>query len=405
MKDPLDKVLDEARRHLGTSEARDVDWKAVDRELFARIQEEQAVEQSRFAPVVGRGRWTRVVAATAAAAAVFGFMVLDGREHGRESSQRGGDSGGGRVVSLEGEGQMLIDGRPVARGATLRLGDVIEVRGGPVTVERPGKLTMRIEPGSRAAVTHTDGALVLALAEGAVEAQVVPVPNGEAFAVDIAGARVAVHGTHLRVARIGEHVDVDLNEGVVVVGHAPRAGMVVGSLVTAPAHAEFTAADLSGTLSVTHDGAAVRPPVALGPASPVATLAPPASPASPLPGATPPVVAPGVAPHPASAVVAHVDPRPSAAGATPAVAPVEATPEQVVTNAVRACMSERPHAENVTVVVRTTLHLDLADDGTVRAARFEPPVAPDVNGCASPAIYKARFAHGGSTSIEVDFSN
>jgi hypothetical protein len=57
------------------------------------------------------------------------------------------------------------------------------------------------------------------------------------------------------------------------------------------------------------------------------------------------------------------------------------------------------------VVVSTTLHLDLNDDGTVHAARFEPPVAPDVNGCAAPAIYRARFPHGGAATLPVDFSN
>ena len=49
--------------------------------------------------------------------------------------------------------------------------------------------------------------------------------------------------------------------------------------------------------------------------------------------------------------------------------------------------------------------LDLADDGSVRAARFEPPVAPDVNVCASPSIYRARFPHGGTATIRVDISN
>ena len=73
------------------------------------------------------------------------------------------------------------------------------------TVDRPGKLTLVLERGTRATITHSQGALVLALDEGAVEAQVVPVPSGEAFAVDVGSSRVAVHGTHLRVARAGGH--------------------------------------------------------------------------------------------------------------------------------------------------------------------------------------------------------
>ena len=67
-------------------------------------------------------------------------------------------------------------------------------------------------------------------------------------------------------------------------------------------------------------------------------------------------------------------------------------------------MAEQPRTDNVTVVVSTTLRLDLADDGTVRLARFEPPVAPDVNACSAQAIYRERFGHSGTVTIPVDFS-
>jgi hypothetical protein len=56
----------------------------------------------------------------------------------------------------------------------------------------------------------------------------------------------------------------------------------------------------------------------------------------------------------------------------------------------------------VTVVVSTTVRLGVGADGSVTSARFDPPVAPDVNACASAVIYKTRFAHGGSVSIPVD---
>ncbi len=66
-------------------------------------------------------------------------------------------------------------------------------------------------------------------------------------------------------------------------------------------------------------------------------------------------------------------------------------------------MTERPRAENVKVVVSTRLHLELFDDGTVRSARFDPPVAADVNTCAAALIYKSRFASPGSVEIPIDF--
>jgi hypothetical protein len=68
-------------------------------------------------------------------------------------------------------------------------------------------------------------------------------------------------------------------------------------------------------------------------------------------------------------------------------------------------MAEGLHADDVTVVVSTTLYLQLNDDGTVRIARFEPPVAPDVNACAAQAIYSTRFGHGGGAAIPVSFKN
>jgi hypothetical protein len=83
----------------------------------------------------------------------------------------------------------------------------------------------------------------------------------------------------------------------------------------------------------------------------------------------------------------------------------EADPETSIANAVRACMAERPSAENVKIVVSTVLHLELGEDGSVHAARFEPPVAPDVNGCAAPSIYRTHFTHGGSATIDIDFQN
>jgi hypothetical protein len=68
-------------------------------------------------------------------------------------------------------------------------------------------------------------------------------------------------------------------------------------------------------------------------------------------------------------------------------------------------MAERLHAVDVTVVVSTTLYLELRDDGWVRSAHFDPPVAPDVNACAAQSIYKTRFTHGGDVTIPVSVKN
>jgi hypothetical protein len=211
---------------------------------------------------------------------------------------------------------------------------------------------------------------------------VTPVAHGEAFAVDIETARVAVHGTHLRVELLPpRRVLVDLTEGVIAIGQAPRTGSVTGAVVRAPAHAEFMADKVLTTL--TTGG------LDLAESRAVSALAPPAG--------APPAAAAPVASLPAASHPGH-----GAAAALPAPSAAKA-PD--LADVVRGCMAERPHVENVTVLVNTTLYLTVSEDGSVQSARFDPPVAPDVNACATPSIYKARFDHGGTIAIPIDFKN
>jgi len=68
-------------------------------------------------------------------------------------------------------------------------------------------------------------------------------------------------------------------------------------------------------------------------------------------------------------------------------------------------MAERLHAEDLTVVVSTTLYLRVHEDGMVRSAHFDPPVAPDVNTCAAQSIYKTRFPRAGELTIPISVKN
>jgi hypothetical protein len=393
------RVLGDVRRDWGTDEARRVDWEAVDKRLFARIEHEHRAERRSILPVHGR-TWKAMAAGLAAAAAVaiVAGSALDRRSV--ETERAGAIDEAASIAGIDGSGEVLVGGRPGSVGTPLRLGDVVEARGVQVTLGRAGKLIVVLERGSAVAVTHVQGALVLALARGAVEAQVVPIASGEALAIDVGPSRVAVHGTHFRVARTGEQVSVDLNEGVVSVGEAPRTGSTRGGLVIAPAHAEFFAGDAQGTLRVTHDPSSVRMGAILAPAAQLkpAAMAPAAGltlPRSESNGetTTPPTVAGAVRPEPS-----HVTSVAPSASGGPATGP---SAEALLTAAVRTCMADRLHADDVTVVVTTTLYLQLRDDGSVRSARFDPPVAPDVNSCAAQSIYKARFAHGGDMAIRV----
>jgi hypothetical protein len=66
---------------------------------------------------------------------------------------------------------------------------------------------------------------------------------------------------------------------------------------------------------------------------------------------------------------------------------------------VRACAAPRPLASNVRVTVTSTLELKVSQDGVVESARFEPPLAPEVQACAAETIYKTRFEQGGTVTI------
>ena len=399
MSDAIDRLVRESRPDLGTRQAREVDWAKVDRGLFDRIAQEQRAERAELSG--GRGRvWALATAGLAVAAAV---ALLVGKSRDVRTlapvEAAGETEAAGSVVSIEGDGQLLVDGKPATVGAELRLGDVLETHGAQATIERPGKLTVVLEEGGRATVTHVQGALVLALERGAVEAQVVPVANGEAFAVDVGSSRVAVHGTHLRVGRTGEHVVVDLNEGVVSLGPAPRIGSTLGSLVTAPAHAEFTAGD-EATLVVSHEPGAVRTPSSLAPSAQAKV-------SRPAPVAAPAHVEPADSKQPAptggAMARAEVKPPPAAPEPhAPATMEPEPEPEGAIAAAVSACLTSRPRADNVTVMVSTTVRIELNADGTVHSARFDPAVAPEVNACASGPIFRTRFSHGGSVAVPVD---
>ncbi|MGH7270827.1 MAG: FecR domain-containing protein [Polyangiaceae bacterium] len=403
MSEALDKIIDEARKELGAREAERVDWGALEAGLFARIDRERRERRSGIS--LGRvGVWARVGAGLAAAA-VIALVALRHRAPASSTIRSTtSESSATALVVASGGAQLLINGRAVSSRAAVRLGDTVEAGGTRVAMLRPEKVSLILEPGAKATVTGVEAPLVLALARGAIEAQVTHVPSGQAFAVDVDGARVAVHGTHLRVARQGDHVTVDLSTGVISIGRAP--GDSTDATFTAPAHVEFDASDVRTTIVATRDPAAVRPPEVLrsSSAAPESAAPRPAILDRSAPSST------GITRHAHGEARGMPSSAPKAEPMVPEQAADSATPPEAnagaeITKAVEECMARRPRADNVIVNVRTILRLDLNEDGSVRAARFDPPVAPDVNACASQSIYAARFSCGGSITIPVDFTN
>ena len=60
-----------------------------------------------------------------------------------------------------------------------------------------------------------------------------------------------------------------------------------------------------------------------------------------------------------------------------------------------------PHSSDVRVTVSSSLELAVGDDGLVSGARFNPPLAPEIQTCASSVIYRTRFATSGKRSVPI----
>ncbi|WP_394836047.1 FecR family protein [Pendulispora rubella] len=398
-KTALDLILHEAREDLVPKDrGTDGDFSAIDDKLFARIAREPApIEQARTSGAMRSPRLWGGVALVAAAAAVFVVLrgpttpgptenpLVQGTQTGTQPAEvlpspaleRAHAESAASFRERQGTGEIRIAGTAVEPGHGLALSESVETAdaraifiSGPES--RPA-VTWMLEERSRVEVQHAQLPLVLTLTKGAVEAQVAPVDHGEAFAVDVDGVRVAVHGTHLRVSREGGHVAVDLTEGVVAVGPIPSAGLTEGTVVNAPAHVEFDAADVSGSFRLDRTPTSIRTPVPLGGHRPDASR-----------------------PQQLRETLAR-EKTPDARSASTTPAPMK--PEEIIAKGVRACVASQLREATVRVTVSSKLSLKVAEDGSVYFARFNPPLAPEAQECASRIIYKTRFSHGGDVDI------
>jgi hypothetical protein len=346
----------------------EVDWQKVDAKVFERIGTERGSlghEETRTL------RWWAPATLTlAAAAAALLFMYPSASQSTSES---------------------LVDGH-----ATMAVGQRIEARETSYFTAPNDSVRWMATAGSVLHVEHAASPLVLSLDQGSAEAQVTPVPSGEAFAIDVTASsgavvRVAVHGTHLRVARDGDQVIVDLTEGVVSIGAPPRRGSLIGTLVTAPAHVSFDARDLE-SLHVDHAPAAVRTAEAVTQTlngGQVAVVVPPSR------GEVTPHITPA-RPQQPIAIKA-----PTTTTLTPvAPDPFLRTTDEVVA-ALDACARRAPNA-----VFSSTLTMRIGDDGLVQqqpAPLFNPPMPPEARECAANVLYKRmRLATPGDVTLPIE---
>ncbi len=404
----LERLVREARADLrpeGRGEGDD--WSKVDEKLFARIAQEPSAAARLDDERRSRSWWIVGAFAAAAAAAVFLRPVSHGASFDATSSAPvAATHVVSSLVSRTGAGEVRVAGATTKDGSPLGAGDTVETEGARAffvsawgsgrtvawSLEEQSSIDMRRVPRGQG----TDGPLVLGLERGAIEAQVTPVPRGEAFAVDVGSMRVAVHGTHLRVAREGAHVSVDLTEGVVSIGEPPRTGSTYGTLVTAPAHVTFDLDDPSHEVHVDKSASAVRPAIQLtaSPSGPSAARA--------VPAAAPPAAPERVTPPP-PARAEHEGPGAVAAPPRSDTASVHADPhaDATVQQAVASCTAPLLRGADVHVTVTSTLSLRVGPDGLVTFARFDPPLAPEAQTCAASVIYRTRFSTPGSLAIPI----
>jgi hypothetical protein len=419
----LSAVTEEAKSLWVPRAAPEAELVEAEDRLFARLDAHDAALAQRAISGGSASFWGPVAFITAVAAGVLLFSHPPSHRQGDGPSSDAARSAlpsepvsstpsrptaPAELAAVTGGGEVRVDGvGAFGAGVSLHDGENLEARGGMAAFSAPGRVDWLLENGTEVTAVRAGnhgGAIVLGLRVGAVEAQVTPVPAGEAFAVDVEGVRVAVHGTHLRVARAergGSWVVVDLSEGVISVGAPPKTGSTVGHLVTAPAHVEFSVMDLEGTLRVEHDPARVRAPV-----DPLSLAAP--EPPSPSGNGTHPLGEVGVAALPARPSPASADmpvATPTAAGMRGRLPPVVVappTPLERLSTAVRSCADQTNHGGTGSVTISSMLTVDVKDDGLARLASFDPPLVPDLQACVAAAVYSIQWGKPGSNRIPIE---
>lgn len=400
---PLTRLLAEAKSETTGYVPPAGDFSLAEQKLLLRLETEIAREK--------RSRRSQLVAGVVASLALAaGAAFLLGRPASPEAlspvptaeplafTVKGGPKGGNLRTDSEDPAGFVV-------------GDTVEVADQPLVFERggvgkgaPRRAMWALDPagetaGARIKVAKGGDTLVLALERGAIEADVTPVRDGEAFAVDVAGSagttRVAVHGTHLRVAKQGNKITVDLTEGVIALG-APSEGRTTGREIVAPAHVEIEAGTSPSAATVSTSG--VRAAWVLD------AVAEGRSPSLPLPGTSPHASAP-----PSHAVAPkHVAPQGSApatpsASAAPVVMLSEGAAKTALQVDVKRCAAQVAGKTGVKISVESTLTVDVRADGSVASTRFDPPLSPPIQECAAQAAFARHIEGPRSFTVPVKF--
>jgi ferric-dicitrate binding protein FerR (iron transport regulator) len=318
----LERVVAEARAERGP----ELDWDRI----AARLDEEPRLPNALHTP--SHGFRPVLLLAAAGVLLLIGWFAAGGRA----------------PIALPTE----PDTTPHALDGDAIAGSLVDADANDVSVEHAGRAQWTLERGGRATVTNESGVVLVKLDRGALLARVVPSPRKETFVVEAAGTRVAVHGTAFRVALAKDHVDVSVNEGVVLVGSREHPGS--GQSLTANQHLAFTlsGAPLAGEPSAREPSS---PRVADRRGTPSAN-------------------------------------RPRDLPSQPSIDEVEKVVTEVFELGATCFQSRTATANGVRVTASTTLTLRALPNGRLELGSLEPPLAPQVQSCVVEGIGKLQMA-------------
>ncbi len=372
-----------------------VDWDRVEARIFERIEHEKppvaiALRSRAWRPVVA------IAAVAATIAAVVSFTSIGRSPAPSRSAIAVVHPRAGSALQVEGQ---LAGG--VIDAVNLHTGDEIVADTGPITVNHQGHASWTMSEASRVSVEQLAPVVMLDLRAGSVRVEVVPSSMPESFVVRVDDTVVAVHGTIFTVERKADRALVHVERGSVAVGARSRKAHSLDWIMTAPSTASFSL-DGARTSTFLERDEPAHSPVAVAPESPPATAAQSTVAAEPSKIAA---VAPPSAPHNPSSPLAA--PATTAASEGPSELPEVLTPELArssldsIAAQVTDChrrLSKSPAETGLKVTVQTTVFLTIAPDGHMTMGRFDPPLSPDVQACASNVLLATHFARARNTS-------
>ncbi|PIE05875.1 MAG: hypothetical protein CSA75_02460 [Sorangium cellulosum] len=397
MNQPDAKWLRAMTREVAEQPVPDVDWDRVETRVFERL--EQPGRAIRFE--ASKPLWPRLAAVAAVAAGVAVGALWLGDSRPLEPSIVAGKA---HVVRGEDLGR---DGHVAQVGNELVSGEV------PVVIQHKDWSRFRLAPHSRVAIVRLDNRVELNLLEGKVEAEVVRRGTADVFSIRVDRMRVSVHGTLFSVARQDDELRVEVQRGSVAVGPAKRYGSTEGWLVTGPSVGTFSLANRT-RLSTS---AIVSEPISLE--ASLASTEPStekSSTGSDLKTAT------GARAERLAKAVHQGELAVKAAGDTNQGRPPKSTKDDFgdavglpktltkqlaspvlssIRDGVTACYQDARPLQDSGVVVHahTNIKIRVAPDGHVVFARFDPPLAPTAQACASRLVESARFPRARGESV------